>query len=298
MSDHTKVFTYQVEGLAYTITVYEDGGAFYADIAVSEGAMDVNAIYFGDDEFTGSSESLSGPLNMNGVRLDGERVQWDEAEKLSDPGLGPEGEDKETYVAAGDTLTVELDISSLDEVDVFGIRATSTTTEEGSIKAVSDEPEEEEPEEELTFQKVFFGEEFTEEGHPFGGAFVSAEEPAPNDFNVPFLPEGTEPTFDNYVSYYESIGGDVTGLEGVVFYNNDEEGTLQEVYRLDPPEGGFESADQLLSLYAQAVEDGAFDSAVGEDGSLELMAALSLGEDSGYDVPEEEDVVEDDMEMV
>ncbi|MEY8841300.1 hypothetical protein AB9K41_19915, partial [Cribrihabitans sp. XS_ASV171] len=244
------------------------------------------------------SESLSGPLNMNGVRLDGERIQWDDAEQLSDPGLGPEGEDKETYVQAGDTLTVELDIESLDDVDIFGIRATSTTTDEGSIKAVSDNPEEpEEPEEDLTFEKVFFTDTFNEDDVPVGGAAILAEEPEPNTFNNLFLPEGTEPTFDNYVSYYESIGGDVTGLEGVVFYNNDEEGALQEVYRLDPPEGGFETADQLLSLYDQAVENGAFDSAVGEDGSLDLMAALSMGEEIAYDVPPEEEVIEDDIEI-
>ena len=34
----------------------------------------MNAIYFGDDDFSGGSESLGGPLNMNGARLDGDQV--------------------------------------------------------------------------------------------------------------------------------------------------------------------------------------------------------------------------------
>ncbi|WP_278922446.1 hypothetical protein [Pseudophaeobacter profundi] len=43
-------------------------------------------------------------------------------------------------MTSGDTLTVSLDIDSLDEIDVFRIRATSTSTDAGSIKAVSDDP--------------------------------------------------------------------------------------------------------------------------------------------------------------
>lgn len=296
MSMHSKIFTYEVDGLSYTITVYEEDGAYLADIDVSEGAMDVNAIYFGDDDFSGKSDSLGGPLNMNGARLDGEKVQWDEAVELSRPGLGPEGTDKETYVAAGDTLTVELDIESLDEIDVFGIRATSTTTDEGSIKAVSDEPEEPEEPEEPTFEKVFFANKFSEEGDPEGGGyFILDEEPEENPFNVPFLPEGTEPTFDNYVAHFEDIGGDVTAVQGVVFYSADEEGNLEEVLRLDPPEGGFESTGQLLDIYDEAIEGGALDGETGGDGSLNLMAALNLGEDLPIETVEDDIEIEDDV---
>ncbi|WP_417699146.1 hypothetical protein [Pseudophaeobacter sp.] len=43
-------------------------------------------------------------------------------------------------MTSGDTLTVSLDIDSLDEIDVFRIRATSTSTAAGSIKAVSEPP--------------------------------------------------------------------------------------------------------------------------------------------------------------
>ena len=48
-------------------------------------------------------------------------------------------------MTSGDTLTVSLDIDSLDEIDVFRIRATSTSTDAGSIKAVSDDPPQRSP---------------------------------------------------------------------------------------------------------------------------------------------------------
>ncbi len=299
MPDQSKIFTYEVEGLSYTVTVYQQDGNFFADIAVTEGAMDVNAIYIGDDDYSGDSVSLDGPLNMNGVRLDGETVQWDDATELSDPGLGPEGTDKETYVSSGDTLTVELDIQSLDEVDIFGIRATSTTTEQGSIKAVSDDPEvpPEEPED-PTFDKLFFGQEFSDDGFPIGGTYILAEEPEDNVYNIPFLPEGTEPTFENYLSYFEDVrGGDVTSLESVVFYDNDENGDLQELFRLDAPDGGFQSSDDLLAAYDDAIDSGVLDASSGMD----LMAALSLGSDFELDtgaVIEDDVVGEEDLDLV
>lgn len=298
MPTTSKIFTYEVDGLAYTVTIYEEDGAFFADITVMEGAMDVNAIYFGDDDFSGISASLSGPLNMNGVRLDGEAVQWDDAYHLSDPGLGPEGEDKETYVSTGDTLTVELDIQSLDDIDIFGIRATSTTTDAGSIKAVSDDPEEPEEPEEPTFDKVFFGDVYSESGDPVSGLFVLA------DYRPDFssLPEGTEPTFENFLSYFTSdeIGGDVTKLQGVTFYDIEEDGTLNELFRIDAPEDGFADADALLDAYDDAIEGGVLDGAgASSDGGLDLMAALNLGGDAGEElIIGEEMSVEDDLELL
>lgn len=275
MPESSKIFTYAVDGLAYTVTVYEENGAFFADITVDEGAMDVNAVYFGDDDFSGSSESLRGPLNMNGASLDGEKVQWDAATELSRPGLGPEGEDKETYLQTGDTMTVSLDIESLDEIDIFGIRATSTTNDAGSIKGVSGDPEEpEEPEdpEEPTYEKVFFGEVFSDSGDPLGGTFILDEAPDPNPYSIPALPDGTEPTFGNYLSHFlsEEIGGDLSAVESVVFYGSGEDGSQAELFRIEAPEGGFETPEDLLAAYDEAIE-GTEDLA-GQD----LMAALSL----------------------
>lgn len=275
MSESTKVFTYQQSGLSYTVTVYEQDGQFFADIQVTEGAMDLNAVYLADDVMSGASASLKGPLNMNGggSTYEGERVQWDEAIKISDPGLGPAGTDKASYLTAGDTYTVQLPVSSLDEIDFVGIRATSTTTPEGSIKGVSGDPETPEEPDEPVHDKVFFDYGADESGASLGGVFILSEEPDDNVFNVPFLPEDTEPTFANYVSYFEELGGDLGSVKSVAFYETDENGNQQETFRIDAPEGGFESFDALIDAYDAAIEA----MMVAPDPGEELIASLSTG---------------------
>lgn len=291
-----KEFEYTQDGLTYTVTVYEDNGAFFADISVIEGAMDANALYYGDDDFSGQSESLSGPLNMNGQGsvYEGETVQWDTAIELSSPGIGSEGADKETYLTEGETLTVPLSITSLDEIDYIGIRATSTTTDEGSIKGVSGDPEEPEEPEDPAYAKVFFTYELDDSGNPVGGFPILSEEPDPNTFGTPALPEGTDPTFENYLAYFEEIGGDVSEVETVIFYSNDDQGDLQEDFRIDAPDGGFQSTDEMLEAYDAAIED---QGGAEESGSeaLDLMAAISLSpeiENAPEEIDQEDDMVE------
>ena len=254
--------------------------------------MDVNAIYYGDDDFSGKSENLGGPLNMNGSRIDGEKVQWDGAFAVSDPGLGRDADTKESFLTEGETLTVELPgISSLDEIDVLGVRATSTSTEDGSIKGVSDDPEEPEEPEDPVFDKVFFGNNY-EDASDAMGAFVLAEEPDPNTFGVPSLPEGTEPTFDNYVDYYVSdLGGDITTVEAVIFFDNNAE----ELFRLEAPEGGFAGADELLMAY-----DDFLDTQSGALSGVDLMAALTLppdDTDAAEPMPEDDDI-DDEVDII
>lgn len=279
MSSETKVFNYEVDGLSYTVTVYEENGEFLADINVLEGHMDVNAVYYGDDDMSGKSESLSGPLNMNGggSQYEGEKVQWDQADALSKPGLGREGEEKETFLSEGDTLTLSLTADSLDDIDFFGIRATSTSTDEGSIKAVSGDPQDQEPEpEEETFDKTFFVYESDENGLPTGGFNILSEEPEENPFNIPVLPEGTEPTFENHVNYFEEIGGDVTQTESVIFYNEDADGVAQEVFSIEAPEGGFADSGELLEAYDAAIAEMETEGAPEEVSGEDLIALLSL----------------------
>lgn len=292
MSEHTKVFEYQVDGLSYTVTVYADGERFFADIAVTEGAMDVNAVYFGDDNPSGPSVQLDGPLNMNGggSRLGSEAVQWDDAVELSTPGLGPDGADKDTFLSEGDTLTVELDIESLNEIDFFGIRATSTTTDEGSIKAVSGEPEEPEDPEDEVFDKVFFADDFDANGTPVAGFPILAEEPNPNESNQEGLPEGVEPTFENYLSYFETNGGDPTAVESVIFYTSDAEGVLQEDFRLDAPGERFTSFEEIRETYNNSIEPETMTSDTDESSSL--IAAISLDADPNDDLIMEEEADE------
>lgn len=298
MSDHSKTFNYQIDGLSYTAIVYEENGSFFADITVDEGAMDVNAIYFGDDDFSGDSASLRGPLNMNGAQLDGEFVQWDQAIALSDPGLGREGADKNTYLTEGETLEgIELDIQSLDEIDIFGVRATSTTNDAGSIKGVSGDPEEPEPEDPL-YEKVFFGEEFSDTGFPLSGTFILDEEPDPNPYNMLALPEDSEPTFDNYVNYFlsDEVGGDLSTIESVVFFENDPDGNPQELFRLDAPDGGFASADDLIAAHDEFIGLSSDDGTSGAD----LIAAISLDPAAFEDPALVNDATEpeDDVELV
>lgn len=136
----SKVFTYQGDGLSYTITVTQGtDGTFTARLEVTEGQADINAVYWGDDDMSGRSTSLPGALNMNGggSQFEGEPVQWDGALKLSDPGLGRAGVDKTTFLQEGEALEFDLPISSFDDIAFIGIRATSTSTPEGSIKGVT-----------------------------------------------------------------------------------------------------------------------------------------------------------------
>lgn len=121
----------QMDGLTFTFRVYQlPDGSFEGKITVFEGSADFNAIYFGDGTDDGDSASLGGALNMNG----GSDTDWDQAVQLSRPGLGSAGTDKPTYLSEGESFTFPLDIESLDEIAEVGIRATSTSTDAGSIK--------------------------------------------------------------------------------------------------------------------------------------------------------------------
>lgn len=142
MSDY-KQFEYNLEGLSFTVKVEIVDGVAKATISVTEGHADFNALYWGDDANDGQSATLSGKgdnaLNMNGATYEGSSVDWDGVSKLSAAGLGKEGTDKATYLTAGESVTFSLTgLTSLDAVDFLGVRATSTSTFEGSIKAVDE----------------------------------------------------------------------------------------------------------------------------------------------------------------
>lgn len=101
--------------------------------------MDLNALWFSDGDDTanesGSTKLDNGDnaLNMNGATYDvgddgtEDRLAWDGVQKLSSAGLGPEGEEKSTFLAAGaDTLIIPVDFTgSLDDLNYIGVRATS-----------------------------------------------------------------------------------------------------------------------------------------------------------------------------
>lgn len=129
------------DGLSFTVKIQvNEHGVYYATITVTEGSGDFNALYWGDNVDDGNDYSLGSKLGMNGKGEQdhhGDKVDWDSAVKLSDPGLGTDGTDKDTYLEAGETMVIPLwDVTSFEEITTIGIRATSTSTPEESIKCV------------------------------------------------------------------------------------------------------------------------------------------------------------------
>jgi hypothetical protein len=258
--------TYTENGLTYQIRVYEENGSIFAEITVLEGHMDVNAVYYGDDDFSGSSVNLGGPLNMNGAgsTLDGEPVQWDDATAVSDPGLGSEGTDKPSYLTEGESLIVQLDAESLDDIDIIGIRATSTSTPEGSIKGVSELEEEDNGggEDDPTYDKLFFvvgtGEN---EWGPFEfGVSIFAEDNGSTSPNDAFLPPGSDGTLQDYVDAFLDLAEtqddwpQPADIQTIKVYTIGEDGELILVAELDPdvltgaplPEIPVENEDEVI----------------------------------------------------
>ncbi|MCV0395636.1 MAG: hypothetical protein K5872_05205 [Rhizobiaceae bacterium] len=149
-----KIFTYEFDGLKFQVILTEENGVVSAQIKVTEGWADFNAFYWGDDNHSGPSEKLADKnLNMNGegsqyTDEDGNttNVQWDGAQKLSDVGLG--GKKTSNIVSEGETSQAFVlnGVSSLDDIDFFGVRATSVNGS-GSIKGVATPDEPEDPEE-------------------------------------------------------------------------------------------------------------------------------------------------------
>ncbi|NIN61513.1 MAG: hypothetical protein GTN55_03840, partial [Gammaproteobacteria bacterium] len=154
-------------GLAFTVTAIWNGddGTITFEIEVTEGNMDVNALYLSDgnenDDYAGSDIQFIGDpsagttadwnpeddpnLNMNGATdSDGNPIVWDVGVKLTDPGIT--SEDSPTFIDTDpatdspDTLefTVDADELGIDNLAEFndimfiGLRGTSSSnTNEG-----------------------------------------------------------------------------------------------------------------------------------------------------------------------
>ncbi|MCC5983794.1 MAG: hypothetical protein JJU42_05465 [Rhodobacteraceae bacterium] len=254
----SKTFTFSGDGIAYTVTVYEDeAGNIKADITVTEGSMDVNAIYWGDDDFSGDSVGLRGPLNMNGEgsQYEGERIQWDGAQEVSRPGLGREGEDKPSFLSEGQTLTLNLDdVGSLDEIDFIGIRATSVNGS-GSIKGVSGDPEDEVPpppphDDPATYDKVFFVKEFGEDDNDDNGTPLVWDRLSEEELEAAGLDPDAEGTFENFLAVAGTNDRfDITDFEAILFYEELDGGGWEEIARLVPEGDTFADADEVVEAY-------------------------------------------------
>ena len=288
-----RLFSYSENGLSYTVRVFEnEDGSVSAEITVDEGSMDVNAVYFSSEDYDGPSENLGGPLNMNGggSQFEGGSVSWEGAEEVSQPGLGPDGEDKPSFLSEGESLTVDLDAASLDEVDLIGIRATSVNGGD-SIKGVSGNPETEEPEPEpepepdATYPKVFFASNLNDNDDPIGGLIILGPDEEPQE-NVNQLDPDADGTFADYVAFLEEFGfPEIDDIESIIFYEGTE--PLEEAFRIDAPEGGFEDSDAILAAYQDAkaeIEDQSFE---------DLFIAMTVDED---EVPEDDDSEDEEEE--
>jgi uncharacterized repeat protein (TIGR01451 family) len=150
-----------VARLEFTIEAVPDGlGGADFTVHVITGSLNFNALYWSDGDindsesfklgFTGAPSEAS--LNMLGANVvwadDGTFTSasqaYDGAIKLSDAGLG--NPPPATYLIAGGS-DYSFNVAGLDlsQFSTLGVRATSTSTQEGSIKWVDDDPVEPPP---------------------------------------------------------------------------------------------------------------------------------------------------------
>lgn len=154
MTESYKEFIYGAEGsglyFKIIVTVNNDG-SLSASVQMLEGTMDLNALWFSDGDSTANEsgttklDKADSALNMNGATYDvgddgtQDRLAWDGVQKLSSAGLGTEGEEKSTFLAAGgEPLDIPLSFNgSLDDLDYIGVRATSVNGGD-SIKLIDE----------------------------------------------------------------------------------------------------------------------------------------------------------------
>jgi hypothetical protein len=130
-----KTFDIVYSGLTLKVNAVDMGGGvtkFF--ITCLNGYADLNALYWGDDVADSSNFDL-GDKKDNSLNMNGSGADFDGGMKLSSTGLGPAGTAKSTYITAGETLSFTGNVN-WDDVDTFGVRATSTSTSGGSIKGV------------------------------------------------------------------------------------------------------------------------------------------------------------------
>jgi len=155
----TKSFTFEGDGYKFEVVLTLDAeGNVTATVTAVEGSADFNAFYWGDGDDSGDFGGFKGndsSLNMNGEgsEYDGEAVLWDGAQKITNPGLGKDGEDKTSFVKEGESQTFNLSHMSEDDfnnLEFFGIRATSVNGDD-SLKLVGKPEDEMDPPPETDF---------------------------------------------------------------------------------------------------------------------------------------------------
>lgn len=139
----TATWTLTYDGLVIQITAVQDGANVNFTVKVLEGYANVNALYWGDATADTAAidyqnTSLSG-AKLSSINMNGTGVDWDGAYVLSTAGLGKTPPD--SYLTKDESISFTVAGLDLDNIDNLGLRATSTSTTEGSIKWVGTEPD-------------------------------------------------------------------------------------------------------------------------------------------------------------
>jgi Ca2+-binding RTX toxin-like protein len=195
-----KYFTINQGGFELSIEAIDLGdGTTQINITSVTGKGDLNAIWWSDgDALAEGNTTLTkadNSLNMNGTGM-----VWDGYAKLSNPGLGPAGENKDTFLSQGETLSYTINVD-WDDLDTVGIRATSVNGS-GSIKGVDDEPDSI-----ITFPEITVSDASVDEGDTAGVQITLSHGDYPYPITVNY--ETSDGTAD---------GNDYTGTSGSVTF--------------------------------------------------------------------------------
>ena len=132
-------FGSDASGLRFQIEALDDGeGGTNFTVTVFTGSLNLNALYWNDGVDDNTQFDL-GTKKDNSLNMNGSGEDWDGGVKLSNTGLG-QG-DGSTYLSANGNADYSFTMANLDlsQIETLGVRATSTSTAEGSIKWVADE---------------------------------------------------------------------------------------------------------------------------------------------------------------
>lgn len=131
-----KTYNYVYTGLELQVDAI-DLGSSQTKLVIKciSGSADVNALFWNDFIL----DTLQFDLGVKSLNMNGTGVDWDGGIKLSEPGLGRAGVDKATYLTVGESYTINSVALNWLTLNDMGVRATSTSTAEGSIKGVDTE---------------------------------------------------------------------------------------------------------------------------------------------------------------
>lgn len=140
-------FSQSVNGSSFALQVIVNTDTGKLSIKCLSGSGDVNALWL---DYPGGDNTTTLPSGSQALNMNGSGIAWDDVAILSNPGLGPAGQNKATFFTPGEVQ--EYSLASLGfgnisnwSVVTFGVRATSVngsgTTGGGSVKFVDTTPE-------------------------------------------------------------------------------------------------------------------------------------------------------------